>query len=114
MLLVKRRNRCSMRAVGVSLFLAASVLFSSLLAVSQALHQVVHKDAKQQDHQCVVTMLQKHQVSAAATHSVASSIAANIVGFVSFPKTLTPSFCEHFLPETRGPPAAPALITVAG
>jgi hypothetical protein len=65
----------------MSLLLGASVLFSSLLAVSPALHQFFHNDANQASHECVVTMLQKHQVSTDSTLVMAVLLAPAIFFF---------------------------------
>jgi hypothetical protein len=60
-MLKERTWRCGLRAI-LSTLLIAAVLFSALLAVSPSLHQILHKDANQATHECVVTMLQKQQV----------------------------------------------------
>ena len=51
----------ALRAV-MSLLLSAAILLSALMAVSPALHQLLHDDANQASHECVVTMMQKQQV----------------------------------------------------
>jgi hypothetical protein len=58
----ERTLRRSLRAV-LSLLLVAVVLGSALMAASPALHKLLHNDANQSSHECVVTMLQKQQVS---------------------------------------------------
>jgi hypothetical protein len=46
----------------MSMLLSALVLFSALIAVSPSLHQLLHQDANQSSHECIVTLMQKQQV----------------------------------------------------
>jgi hypothetical protein len=85
--------------------LAAAVLFSLLLAASPALHQMLHNDANQASHECVVTLLQKHQVCG-------DSPAPLLLGFTptftfSAPCVATPvlSQFDYSSAPSRAPPA---------
>ena len=98
----------------VSLLLSALVLLSSVMAVSPSLHKLLHNDANQASHQCVVTLLQKHQVSTSATSLAVPQLDSTVIGFVQARNDLAPSSCVYLLPHTRGPPAFPTPITVIG
>lgn len=97
-----RRGIC---AALMSVLLCAAILFSTLLAVSPSLHQLLHQDANQASHECVVTMMQKQQLSSDAP-------APLLVGFISrisFTPDLGPTVAlsqiDHPLASSRGPPA---------
>jgi hypothetical protein len=95
--------RCGIRAI-VSTLLIAAVLFSALLAVSPSLHQLLHQDANQSTHECIVTMMQKNQVCGDAP-------APLLVGFISAfsfsnPIAETPALSQvdYSSTDSRGPP----------
>ncbi|MGZ4988462.1 MAG: hypothetical protein ACXWBP_10485 [Limisphaerales bacterium] len=110
----ERHNRSASRHALVACFLSALLLLSSFMAVSPALHKLLHHDANQASHQCVATLLQKHQVSASATSVVVPQLSSAVIGFVQVRNDLAPSSCAYLLPHTRGPPAFPTPITVIG
>jgi hypothetical protein len=42
--------------------LIALLAIASLSSASSAFHKLLHHDATQQDHQCAITLLEKHQI----------------------------------------------------
>ena len=89
----------------VSMLLCAAVLLSALMAVSPALHQLLHQDANQASHECVVTMLQKQQISGEAP----APIVVGFISTISFSPDLGPTIAlsqvDHPLASSRGPPS---------
>ena len=103
---MKQEQTCSraMRAV-MSVLLSAAVLLSALMAVSPALHKLLHNDANQASHECVVTMMQKQQVCG-------DSPAPLLIGFTpqfTFAPTTSPakawSQFDYASAPSRAPPA---------
>jgi hypothetical protein len=89
----------------MSLLLSAAVLLSALMAVSPALHQLLHNDASLPSHECVVTMLQKQQ-------ACADSPTPLLIGFtplLTFALTPIPatswSQVDYASAPSRAPPA---------
>ncbi len=101
------RERASRRVTTalISLLLTAAVLFSMMLAVSPALHQLLHNDANQASHECVVTLLQKQHVSADSPGPLLLGFTPTF-GF-SAPCIATPALSQFDYSSApgRGPPA---------
>jgi hypothetical protein len=79
---------------------------ASLSSASSAFHQWVHRDAAQQDHQCAITLLGKHQI---LSSDVSSILVATDLGLIlaalpaqtaAFPSV---DFC---LSPSRAPPVS--------
>lgn len=101
----EQTSRRSLSAAIMSVLLCAAVLFSSLLAVSPKLHQLLHQDANQASHECVVTMLQKQQVCGDAPAPVLVSFVSTISFSPDLGPTIALSQVDHPLAFSRGPPA---------
>ena len=99
--LTSRRGIC---AALMSVLLCSAILFSALLAVSPSLHQLLHQDANQASHECVVTMMQKQQVSSDAP----APLLVGFISTISFSPDVSPTVAlsqvDHGLPSSRGPP----------
>jgi hypothetical protein len=90
----------------ISALLIALVLMLDALAASPALHALVHNDANQSGHQCVVTLFAHGQVEAATPTVDVPAPALNIVGSAPFQISVFAPAIEN-LPAGRGPPASP-------
>jgi hypothetical protein len=74
---------------------------------SAVLHQAVHEDASQSDHQCAITLFAHGLVDAAAVDSQLQPPAA-VETTVDFVATLSAPVPAHLLPPGRAPPIIPA------
>jgi hypothetical protein len=75
------------------------------MALSAKLHQAIHDDASNTDHQCAVTLLVSGQVDASANLVNTASQAPAIPIDFSFPDEPLLAGISFHLPPGRGPPA---------
>ncbi|MEY4916668.1 MAG: hypothetical protein RL616_581 [Verrucomicrobiota bacterium] len=101
---MKRHFRRHGKAVIASL-LAGLVLLLNLLAVSPALHELIHSDAGSAAHQCAVTMFAHGQVDSV---SVEISVATPVLSAAATPQIGFSVFAPAIenLPAGRAPPVA--------
>src|SRR3954468_22717790 len=86
------------------LLLCAAVLFSAVLAVSPSLHRLLHQDANQSSHECVVTMMQKQQVCGDAPAPLLLGFTPAFSISVQIASTPASSQVDHSWSGSRAPP----------
>ena len=89
-----------------ALLLCGLVLFVSLLAVSPALHQLVHADADSPDHHCVVTLFAHGQLTPAPETQILAVILALIAVLVSLPQSFLLPSADYRFSTSRAPPVS--------
>jgi hypothetical protein len=84
--------------------LVALVLALNALAAAPTLHEIIHKDAGQAGHSCVITLFAHGQVDSA---SIDVAVAAPTVAIETTPSIIfsVPSAAIENLPSGRAPPA---------
>ena len=84
--------------------LVALVLLLNALAASPALHELIHKDADQASHSCVVTLFAHGQIDSA---SCEVPVAVPLTLIETTPSSIfsVPSTAIENLPPGRAPPA---------
>jgi hypothetical protein len=102
--LLKRHFKAHSKAVIASL-LAGLVLLLDAMAANPGLHELIHKDANQADHQCAVTMFAHGQVDSV---SVDVPVAAPQLFVVVLPSLEFSIFSPAIdnLPAGRAPPVS--------
>lgn len=101
MIFIKRRQ-------GASAFLLFLFLSLQALAVFPALHEMVHPDAGDADHECAVTLFSHGQVDAPATVPPVFCPPATVTFSPASPKVVFVSADIRLLPG-RGPPSTSVL-----
>jgi hypothetical protein len=101
-------NRAQLRSMswrGAAALGALFYFFLSLVSVDHALHECLHENAGQPDHQCVLTWLNQGQIEAGLV-SVAPVI--QTTRFITFSpsRVILPNPVTQGLPPCRGPPTA--------
>ena len=81
------------------------VLLLNLLAASPSLHERLHPDAGQSDHQCAVTMFAHGQVDS-STVDVAMPVPTATIEFSPQILASVPAALVATLPPGRGPPVS--------
>ena len=83
--------------------LVALVLLLNALAASPALHELIHKDAEQAGHSCVVTLFAHGQIDSASGDV---PLAVPIASIEATPSIIfsVPSTAIETLPPGRAPP----------
>jgi hypothetical protein len=84
--------------------LVALVLLLNALAASPALHELIHKDADQAGHACVVTLFAHGQVDS-VSGEVAVAVPLALIETTPSSIFSVPSTSIQNLPPGRGPPA---------
>ncbi|MGZ5530111.1 MAG: hypothetical protein ACXWJB_15655 [Limisphaerales bacterium] len=97
-------SRRGLAAAFMSALLCAVVLFSALMAVSPSLHQLLHQDANQASHECVVTLMQKQQVCGEAPAPLLIACAETISFYPHLRSITLVSQVDYSLAASRGPP----------
>ncbi|HEV2693140.1 MAG TPA: hypothetical protein VG347_09625 [Verrucomicrobiae bacterium] len=107
MQLGKRHFKLRSKA-SIALLLAALVLLLDAMAACPALHELIHKDAGQAEHQCGVTLFAHGQVDSATVDVpvIASALPIAITPQVVF-SIFSPAIQN--LPAGRAPPVLPAV-----
>ncbi len=80
------------------------MLFAAAAAHSAPLHELIHPDAANLDHNCVITMLAQGQFYAPAGVFVVVGCAVFVGGLLRLPEILVTRPAEHGLPSGRAPP----------
>jgi hypothetical protein len=100
---VFRKKRQGASALLLSLFLSLQAL-----AVSPALHALVHPDCGDADHECAVTLFSHGQVDASSTVAPVFRAPVCLIFSQSLPEIIFVSADIRLLPS-RGPPPSPVL-----
>jgi hypothetical protein len=78
------------------------------MAIFPALHELVHPDCNDADHECAVTLFSHGQVDAASTIAPVFCAPVCVIFSQLLPEVIFVSTDIRLLPS-RGPPASPAL-----
>ncbi|MEO5803148.1 MAG: hypothetical protein ABIR24_06430 [Verrucomicrobiota bacterium] len=89
--------------------LIALLAMASLSSASSAFHQWLHHDASQPDHQCAITLLEKHQILSSDVCSVLVLSDSGLI-LASLPaQTIVLPAADYCLPPSRAPPVSSLL-----
>jgi hypothetical protein len=107
----KRQRGVGLLAAGLMLLLWLGTL---ALATSPDLHRLFHTDAKNPNHQCLITQLQKHPLLAGFAPVVAPVVSPSGAAVICRPdfQILPATNCR--LSPSRGPPSVISSFPVAG
>lgn len=97
----EKRQAASAFSLGLFLFLQA-------LVICPGLHELVHHDANEPDHDCAVTLFSHGHVDAASAVVILLPAPERVIFNPSSPAAIFVSTDLRLLPG-RGPPASPAL-----
>ena len=89
--------------------LVALLVMASLFSASSAFHQWLHHDAAQQNHQCAVTLLEKHQV---LSNDICPAFGATDLGLILTvlpAQTIALPSADYCLSPSRAPPVSSLL-----
>lgn len=86
--------------LGVSL-----VLLVSFLGTSPSLHKLIHHDADQADHHCVITLFTKGQVTPATAAQRLAVVIILFGGVVLLAKTFQLPTTDYCISSSRAPPS---------
>jgi hypothetical protein len=92
----------------IALLLAALVLLLDAMAASPTLHELIHKDAGQAEHQCGVTLFAHGQVDSVAVDVPVIAAALSIATTPQIVFSIFSPAIEN-LPAGRAPPVLPAV-----
>lgn len=81
------------------------VLLLNLLAASPSLHQLVHADANNPDHQCAITLFVHGQVDSPVTDTLAT-MPVGVIEIRPQSSVLNPDAQVALLPPGRAPPVS--------
>jgi hypothetical protein len=95
--------------IAAAIFCVALVFALALLASCPSLHQLIHKDADDPDHECAVTLFSHGQVDASPAAAPVFCAPERLIFSQSLPRIIFVSTDIRLLPG-RGPPASPALV----
>jgi hypothetical protein len=84
------------------------------LAAIPQLHQLLHQDAQNLNHQCLVTQIQQHSLLAGAAPAIAPILPADSFPVLARNEFQFLSFTDHRLTPSRGPPTAIPSLPVVG
>jgi hypothetical protein len=87
-----------------AILLCAMVLFLAALAASPSLHEWLHHDANEPDHECAVTLFVHGQVSATTIVPVMAVMAALFGGIALLAKTFELASADYRFSPSRAPP----------
>jgi hypothetical protein len=90
---------------GASALLLGLFLFLQAMAVSPALHALVHPDAADPDHECAVTLFSHGQVDVSSAVVPVFHAPARLIFSQDLPRIIFVSADIRLLPS-RGPPAS--------
>ncbi|HUJ11854.1 MAG TPA: hypothetical protein VL171_17730 [Verrucomicrobiae bacterium] len=85
--------------------IVGTILLVDLMAASPALHEVIHRDAGEPDHHCVVTLFAHGQVNSAVCKIVAPTIPIWWIDTVPPVTFLVAGPLSVLLPPSRAPPS---------
>jgi hypothetical protein len=87
-----------------AVLLCAMVLFLAALAASPSLHEWLHHDANEPNHDCAVTLFVHGQVSATTIVPVMAVVAALFGGVALLAKTFDLASADYRFSLSRAPP----------
>jgi hypothetical protein len=87
-----------------AVLLGAMVLFLAALAASPSLHQWLHHDANEPDHECAVTVFAHGQVNATTIAPIIAFAAALFGGVALLAKTFELASADYRFSPSRAPP----------
>jgi hypothetical protein len=87
-----------------AVLLCATVLFLAALAASPSLHQWLHHDADEADHDCAVTLFAHGQVNATTIVPVMAIVAALFGGIALLANTFELASADYRFSPSRAPP----------
>jgi hypothetical protein len=90
-----------------ALFLAGLVIFLSLAGSSPALHKLIHSDAGEADHNCVITLFAHGHVAAADLAPIVAGLIVLFGGVVLLAENFVLSPAEYRYSASRAPPVRP-------
>ena len=85
-----------------------------LLTASPELHKLLHSDAQNLNHHCLVTQIKEHSIVSAASTLVAVMAPQELFATAPANKPLLVSTRQHRLSDSRAPPLYSYSATVAG
>lgn len=87
-----------------AVLLCAMVLFLAALAASPSLHEWLHHDANEPDHECAVTLFVHGKVSATPVVPVIAVMAALFGGILLLAQTFVLASADYRFSLSRAPP----------
>ena len=90
-----------------ALFLAGLVIFLSLAGSSPALHKLIHADAGEADHNCVITLFAHGHVAAAELAPIVAGLIVLFGGVVLLAENFVLSPAAYRYSASRAPPVLP-------
>src|SRR5439155_17709906 len=105
------------RQHGVGKCAIAGLMFSLwfgtvLLAVSPQLHQLLHSDARNPDHHCLVTQIKEHSMLSSCSAVALPAPPPKAIGPVPCAEFRFPPAKKHRLTHSRAPPSPFSSVTV--
>jgi hypothetical protein len=88
----------------LSTFLVLQILALLALAACPALHHALHPDSNKHDHDCLVTIFAKGQLSEAGMTSIVTPAAVFVICAVLLPSILPRLLFEYRFASSRAPP----------
>lgn len=85
-----------------------------LLAAAPPLHRLLHKDAEDAGHHCVVTLVQQHLLLASPAPVIAPSVPTESGEEVRCAEFQSVPACDYRLSPSRAPPLAFPSAVIAG
>ena len=105
-----RFDRC-IRSIAVTVtqrivvaLLLGLIVGISFMAVSLPLHQLIHKDADDQDHHCAITLFAQLQVLTQLAGPIFIASVLGLISLILWPRTVLLPARSLQLPLGRGPP----------
>jgi hypothetical protein len=87
-----------------AVLLCAMVLFLAALAASPSLHEWLHHDANEPDHECAVTLFAHGQVDATTIVPLMAVVAALFGGVALLARTFELASADYRFSRSRAPP----------
>jgi hypothetical protein len=87
-----------------AVLLCAMVLFLAALAASPSLHEWLHHDANEPDHDCAITLFAHGQVNATTIVPVMAVVAALFGGVALLARTFELASADYRFSPSRAPP----------
>jgi hypothetical protein len=104
----RRQNHKAFGKATIGGLLIALILLLNAMAVCPALHELIHKDASNSDHECAVTIFACGTVES-ATVDVPVSLVPALIEATPKIEFFNYSTAVETLPQGRAPPALPAV-----
>jgi hypothetical protein len=87
-----------------AILLCAMVLFLAALAASPSLHECLHHDANEPNHECAITLFAHGQVNATTIVPVMAVVAALFGGIALLANTFELASADYRFSPSRAPP----------